>query len=602
MNLPFDPARLAAAHASIRRDLMQERGARGQWVGQLSSSPLSTATAISALILAEQSGTSAGLPAYDPENSRDSLSEIYQGDLSQLIVNSLNWLAGQQNEDGGWGDTDRSLSNIATTMLVQAAFHLTGVPAKYKDLLDRADRYVADCGGLTALKERYEGDRTFVVPILTNCALADMVPWRKVPALPFELACLPQKWYHKLNLPVVSYALPALVAIGQARFHHAPPRNPLLRWLRRSAQRRSLQILAEMQPASGGYLEAIPLTSFVVMSLASMGLGGHAVVRRGVEFLLGSVREDGSWPIDTNLASWNTSQVVSALDAKFDSAAEQEAPSAAAEQTLDWLLSCQHQQVHRATGAAPGGWAWTDLSGGIPDADDTAAALLALSVWRRRWARASYNRYHHSRAKRCPLATRPAEFRWRLAHVLSGLGSASLRSQQYRHHCPRPPRAQRLEARIDLQRTTPAQQACPIHRPELSSPSATTGWQLAAAVVRQSASPHGGEPRLWDGQSADVVSRPRTTRLRRSSSGSELSGSNPTRLGWLGNRQWRKCGAEQRPIPLSSIPRVSKKQRWPLKHCGRLPRKTIKSVAQPSKASLGWWRRSNQIGIVSRRP
>ncbi|MFY7951352.1 MAG: hypothetical protein ACOVT5_02485 [Armatimonadaceae bacterium] len=29
--------------------------------------------------------------------------------------------------------------------------------------------------------------------------------------------------------------------------------------------------------------------------------------------------------------------------------------------------------------AAPGGWAWTDLSGGVPDADDTPGALLALA-------------------------------------------------------------------------------------------------------------------------------------------------------------------------------------------------------------------------------
>src|SRR4029450_5181435 len=27
----------------------------------------------------------------------------------------------------------------------------------------------------------------------------------------------------------------------------------------------------------------------------------------------------------------------------------------------------------------PGGWAWTDLPGGVPDADDTSGALLALS-------------------------------------------------------------------------------------------------------------------------------------------------------------------------------------------------------------------------------
>jgi squalene-hopene/tetraprenyl-beta-curcumene cyclase len=34
--------------------------------------------------------------------------------------------------------------------------------------------------------------------------------------------------------------------------------------------------------------------------------------------------------------------------------------------------------VHPYTQARPGGWAWTDLSGGVPDADDTAGALLAL--------------------------------------------------------------------------------------------------------------------------------------------------------------------------------------------------------------------------------
>jgi squalene-hopene/tetraprenyl-beta-curcumene cyclase len=35
--------------------------------------------------------------------------------------------------------------------------------------------------------------------------------------------------------------------------------------------------------------------------------------------------------------------------------------------------------VHPYTRAAPGGWAWTDRPGGVPDADDTAGALLALA-------------------------------------------------------------------------------------------------------------------------------------------------------------------------------------------------------------------------------
>ncbi|MCW5559740.1 MAG: squalene--hopene cyclase, partial [Verrucomicrobiae bacterium] len=42
------------------------------------------------------------------------------------------------------------------------------------------------------------------------------------------------------------------------------------------------------------------------------------------------------------------------------------------------LLGQQYRTTHPYTGAAPGGWAWTDLPGGVPDADDTAGALLAL--------------------------------------------------------------------------------------------------------------------------------------------------------------------------------------------------------------------------------
>lgn len=386
MTFSVDRRRLADAYHTVRAQLLAERTPAGHWVGELSSSPLSTATAISALVLAEQHDVSCGLPAFTPGEEPSHLDEIYRNDLSELIIQSLQWLARQQNDDGGWGDTDRSRSNIATTMLVQAAFHLTGVPAKYQNLLERAEAYVEAQGGIAALKQRYEGDKTFAVPILANCALADMVPWRKVSSLPFELACLPQRWYNRVNLPVVSYAIPALVAIGQAKFHHSPPNNPLTRWIRKAAKKRSLEVLTEKQPASGGFLEATPLTSFVVMSLASIGQVNHPVVRQGVEFLLASVRPDGSWPIDTNLATWNTSQAVFALDWQLETDdVNAKQPSQSAQDTLDWLLSCQHRTTHAYTGAEPGGWAWTDLSGGVPDADDTAAALLALCRWHHRW-------------------------------------------------------------------------------------------------------------------------------------------------------------------------------------------------------------------------
>src|SRR5262249_22075575 len=113
-----------------------------------------------------------------------------------------------------------------------------------------------------------------------------------------------------------------------------------------------------------------PLTSFVVMSLAGMGLGAHPVARNGVVFLLRSVRPDGSWPIDTNLATWVTTLSINAL--------RPELPDDAVPAFRDWVAAQQDEEVHAYTNAEPGGWAWTDLPGGVPDADDTPGAILAL--------------------------------------------------------------------------------------------------------------------------------------------------------------------------------------------------------------------------------
>src|SRR5262249_5067882 len=162
---------------------------------------------------------------------------------------------------------------------------------------------------------RYGKDRTFSVPILMTSALAGLVSWREVPSLPFELACFPQSWFRFLRIPVVSYALPALIAIGQAVYHHRPPRNPATRLVRRKAIGKSSRVLKKIQPASGGFLEATPLTSFVTLALASVGRGDHPVVAKCVEFLAHSVRPDGSWPIDTNLATWVTTLSINALAA-----------------------------------------------------------------------------------------------------------------------------------------------------------------------------------------------------------------------------------------------------------------------------------------------
>lgn len=360
-------ARLLAAREQTVAALLAERTAGGHWVGELSSSALSTATAVCALAV----WTRQGGPA--------------TAEHARLLDRGLRWLAAHANADGGWGDTDRSFSNISTTTLVWAAFGAApGAVTEYAGVLARAEAWlVRHAGGLApeslaaAIAARYGPDRTFSVPILTMCALAGRLgapgqAWRLVRQLPFELAALPHQFYGALRLPVVSYALPALIAIGQARHHFRPTRNALIRWIRHQARRRTLEILAALQPPNGGFLEATPLTSFVTMSLAGMGQVEHPVTRRGIEFLVRSARSDGSWPIDTNLATWVTTLSVNAL------LPGAELSVADRRQIRDWLRHQQHRAEHPYTHAAPGGWAWTPLPGGVPDADDTAGALLAL--------------------------------------------------------------------------------------------------------------------------------------------------------------------------------------------------------------------------------
>lgn len=352
--------RLVAAERVACEGLLAERVDQGTWVGQLSTSALSTATATLAIDLYIRSGGANGQAE----------------SLGRLVEAGRDWLLAHQNDDGGWGDTVLSFSNISTTMLAHATLTAVAVPesavvAEQRTLvLERAARYIERVGGVDAVLARYGRDRTFSVPILTHCALAGLVDWRRVIPLPFELAAVPHRFFKTLRLPVVSYALPALIAIGLVRFHARRPRNPLVRMVRWLVGGRVLRVLESIQPSNGGFLEAAPLTSFVTMSLVGCGLVDHAVTRRGIDFLADSVREDGSWPIDSNLATWVTTLSANALGERLSGDAR--------EPVRGWLLGQQYREVHPYTNADPGGWSWTDLPGGVPDVDDTPGAVLAL--------------------------------------------------------------------------------------------------------------------------------------------------------------------------------------------------------------------------------
>ncbi len=335
------------------RHLLSLRTEDGVWVGRLSSSALSTATAVIAL----------------SANGAD----------EALVRRGREWLSKNQNTDGGWGDTVLSVSNISTTALCWSALP-DGASAT------RAKAWLAQAAGSTepgplseAIIARYGKDRTFSVPILTALAIGGRLgpaaeAWRRVPQLPFELAACPYQWFQWVRLPVVSYALPALIAIGLARHRARPSRNPLASAVRNALTPRVMRILREIQPSCGGFLEATPLTSFVAMSLIAAGMGSNHVAIGCLDFLRESIREDGSWPIDTNLSTWLTTLAINAItegEAGILTPRDQE-------QLADWLLQQQFHSEHPYTHAAPGAWSWTNLPGAVPDADDTAGALLAL--------------------------------------------------------------------------------------------------------------------------------------------------------------------------------------------------------------------------------
>jgi squalene-hopene/tetraprenyl-beta-curcumene cyclase len=234
----INAAALDESIANLVSRLLDRRVPGGWWEGCLSSSALSTATALSALTLARGDNVEAG----------------------------LHWLSDHQNADGGWGDTVLSRSNISTTLLCWCAFSIVPSCEPYRETVARAEAWILrEAGALEpaklteAILRRYGNDRTFSVPILTVMAIAGKLgagrdAWRGIPQLPFELAAFPHQLFGWLRLPVVSYALPALITIGQVRHTHRPSTNPILRLVRNSLLAPTLRLLRKIQPSTGGYL------------------------------------------------------------------------------------------------------------------------------------------------------------------------------------------------------------------------------------------------------------------------------------------------------------------------------------------------------------
>jgi len=135
-----------------------------------------------------------------------------------------------------------------------------------------------------------------------------------------------------------------------------------------------MKTLHRMLPESGGYLEAIPLTAFVTLSLINSGYKKTNVVKKGIRFLKNTQRECGGWPIDVDLSTWVTSLSVKSFRSNLDAFLCADLQNTIAEH----FILIQNKKVHPFNGTGPGGWGWTNHPGSVPDGDDTPGVIIAL--------------------------------------------------------------------------------------------------------------------------------------------------------------------------------------------------------------------------------
>jgi squalene cyclase len=346
---------------TLNERLIKEQNTEGFWTGMLSSSALSTATSIVAF-------------------------KIYgKSEDERLIRSGYNWLCLNIKSDGGFGDTPESESNVSTSLLCYAAIYYCQ-PQDHKagSILIAIEKFLKTRGItlgsqniITSILEFYGKDYTFSVPILSMLALCGVLSveaYDYIPRLPFELSLLPASYYRFFNLQVVSYALPALIGMGIYIHTHRKSKFSPGNIYRNRCIEPAIKKLIRIMPESGGFLEAIPLTAFVNMCLVASGKRENEVVSKGISFLRSQQRSDGSWPIDTNLSTWVTTLSVKALSNQMKSFISE----SGIKKLKNHLLDIQYKNKHPFNGAKPGGWGWTNFSGSVPDADDTAGAILAL--------------------------------------------------------------------------------------------------------------------------------------------------------------------------------------------------------------------------------
>ena len=308
------------------------------WVGELSSSALSTAMSSLALHLH---------PEAAPRSAWES---------------GLAWLGATQNGDGGWGDAVVDESNMNATSLTSAVLHYCAAE-EYEESVRSGRRWVEKAGGFPVLNNPRATSMSG--PGRTMFALAGFYDWESIRKLPPEVVLLPGRVRRSLSITFSS-----ILSLAVLHDHFAPA--PLWRRLRQRAVREAVEWLREAQGVDGAFGGSALLAGITVMSLTLADAGGEDIIEKALPFIRDTQRTDGSWPIARDLENFDTTQIVYAYHEAGRDIPEEE-------RVRDWFLENQAREPCFHTSCPPGGWAWAQPAG-WPDMDDTACTLRSLRI------------------------------------------------------------------------------------------------------------------------------------------------------------------------------------------------------------------------------
>ena len=320
-----------------------------------------------------------------------------------------------QLPDGGWPIYANGPANISATVKAYFALKMAGVPAT-DPALSKACQCVRDLGGITQ------------VNVFTRILLAMFgeMDWKGVPCMPVEIVLLP-RWFY-FNLYEISYwsrtvLVPLLIIFAHRPVRTAPdqahlldelylvprdeadisfPRDPetctwrnffllvdrmlrihdrFVRWpLRQRAIRAAERWMLERMQGEGGLGGIFPAMANAVVALTCLGYGlDSPEVKRGLAAIENlCIDTPATFRVQPCLSPiWDTALTISTL-VEAGLSPDHPALVRAGRWLLDRQIGVSGDWRLKASGVAPGGWAFQFENNYYPDVDDSAVALMAL--------------------------------------------------------------------------------------------------------------------------------------------------------------------------------------------------------------------------------